>query len=146
MAIEFGDIRPEETGAVQELWHDSGLVRPWNNPARDIAFALSAPCATVLVGRVRAPATIIASAMVGHDGHRGAVYYVAVHREFRGKGHGRAIVLAAEGWLRDRGVWKLNLLIRSDNAAAQRFYEALGFRSEERISMQKEIDPGSRRG
>jgi hypothetical protein len=84
--------------------------------------------------------------MVGHDGHRGAVYYVAVHREFRGKGHGRAIVLAAEGWLRDRGVWKLNLLIRSDNAAAQRFYEALGFRSEERISMQKEIDPGSRRG
>ena len=64
----------------------------------------------MLVGR--AGAAIVATAMVGHDGHRGWVYYVAVDPDSQGKGLGRAIMKAAEDWLRAAGIAKLQLLVR----------------------------------
>ncbi|RAI31149.1 GNAT family N-acetyltransferase, partial [Rhodoplanes roseus] len=63
--------------------------------------------------------------MVGHDGHRGTVYYVATDQDWRGHGFGREMMAAAEDWLAAKGIWKLNLLIRGDNATAKGFYEAL---------------------
>ena len=50
--------------------------------------------------------------MVGHDGHRGWVYYVAVDPVRRTQGHGRTIMNAAEDWLRRAGIAKLQLLVR----------------------------------
>ena len=47
--------------------------------------------------------------MVGHDGHRGWVYYVATDPDRRAKGYGRAIMNAAEDWLRAAGIAKLQL-------------------------------------
>jgi ribosomal protein S18 acetylase RimI-like enzyme len=65
--------------------------------------------------------------MVGHDGHRGWVYYVAVREDARGLGYGTTIMRAAEDWLRQRGVPKVQLMVRGDNAGAAGFYEALGY-------------------
>ena len=108
-------------------------TRAWNDPYKDIDFARAAENATVLVGR--AGAGIVASVMVGHDGHRGAVYYLAVDPGQQGRGFGRAIMNTAEDWLKARGVWKLNLLVRGDNLAARGFYEALGYTQEPNIQM-----------
>ena len=69
--------------------------------------------AAVLVGRDGG--AIVASVLVGHDGHRGWVYYVAVDPDHRDKGYGRAIMAAAEDWLRARGIEKLQLMVRPDN-------------------------------
>ena len=63
---------------------------------------------------------IVATAMVGHDGHRGWVYYVATDPDRRAKGYGRAIMNAAEDWLRAAGIAKLQLMVRRDNAKARR--------------------------
>jgi hypothetical protein len=65
--------------------------------------------------------------MVGHDGHRGWVYYVATAPDRRGQGLGRAIMNAAEDWLRQAGIAKLQLLVRQDNAKASAFYETIGY-------------------
>ena len=65
--------------------------------------------------------------MVGHDGHRGWVYYVTTDPEHRGKGHGRAIMHAAEDWLRQAGIAKLQLMVRRENAAAGAFYHSIGY-------------------
>ena len=92
------------------LWQRCGLTRPWNDPAADIALARKGANATVLIGRDGG--AIVATAMVGHDGHRGWVYYVATDPEHRGKGHGRAIMQAAEDWLRAAGIAKLQLMVR----------------------------------
>jgi len=54
------------------LWQRCGLTRPWN---ADVALARERPNAAVLVGRD--DRGIVASVVVGHDGHRGWVYYVA---------------------------------------------------------------------
>jgi len=64
--------------------------------------------------------------MTGYDGHRGWVYYLAVAPDRRRGGLGRALMAAAEAWLRARGAPKIQLMVRGDNAAALGFYEALG--------------------
>lgn len=135
--IAFGEIELGEVEAVVALWECCGLIRPWNDPRADIAFASTQTNAAVLVGR--AGGAIAASAMVGHDGHRGAVYYVAVDPAARGRGYGRSTMAAAEAWLAARGVWKLNLMVRPDNAGVIQFYKALGYITEERVNLSKRL-------
>ncbi len=84
--------------------------------------------------------TIVATVMVGHDGHRGWVYYVAVDPDKHKQGYGRAIMTAAENWLRGRGVEKLQLLVRADNTRVQAFYETLDYDQQERIIYAKWLD------
>ncbi|MEZ5877408.1 MAG: GNAT family acetyltransferase [Tepidamorphaceae bacterium] len=137
--LSIREMRAGRSGAVAELWADCGLTRPWNDPHTDIHFALAGPSSTVLVGELGSD--IVASVMVGHDGHRGTVYYVSVHPDQRGKGFGRQIMNAAESWLKQNGVWKLNLLIRSDNTKFHAFYEAIGYKVEPRTAMARWLDP-----
>ena len=128
--------------AVIALWEACGLTRPWNDPARDLAFARGTPNSDILVGL--AENRIVASAMVGHDGHRGTMYYVSVAPAEQGRGYGRAMVAAAEAWLLDRGIWKANLLVRRENTAVLGFYDGLGYTPGDVLSIQKWLDPGKR--
>ncbi|MFE1598743.1 GNAT family acetyltransferase [Methylobacterium sp. ID0610] len=133
------EIRDGDEPGLIALWHAAGVSRPWNDPHRDIAFARSGPHATILVAE--ADGAIVASAMVGEDGHRGWTYYVAVAPGRQKSGLGRAIMQAAEIWLAARGVWKVQLLVRADNAAAVGFYERLGYRDTRTVCLQKVIGP-----
>jgi ribosomal protein S18 acetylase RimI-like enzyme len=127
----------DEAGIVA-LWERCELTRPWNDPRADLARARKGPDSAVLVGRDAN--SILATVMVGHDGHRGWLYYVAVDPDHRNNGHGRAIVTAAEGWLRARGIEKLQLMVRPDNTHAQAFYETLDFDEQIRIVYAKWLD------
>lgn len=120
----MADATQADADAVIALWHACGLTRPWNDPHGDFERALAGPSSTVLV--LRDESTIAASVMVGHDGHRGWVYYLATDPARRRLGHGRAMMTAAEGWLRARRVPKLQLMVREGNDAALAFYAALG--------------------
>ena len=131
--IADGDI-PD----VIALWQACGLTRPWNDPASDIALARRGPNSTVLIGRDGG--AIVATAMVGHDGHRGWVYYVAANPDQQGKGFGRAIMKAAEDWLRQTGIAKMQLMVRPDNKKVQAFYESLDYDEQERIIYAKWLD------
>ena len=119
------------------LWEACGLTRPWNDPARDFELALASEASTVLV--VRVPAfggeALAGSVMTGFDGHRGWVYYLAVSPEHRRKGLGRALMAAAEAWLRERGAPKIQLMVRADNDAALGFYEALGLERQQVVTL-----------
>lgn len=122
-------IRPLEISqrdAAVALWEACGLTRPWNDPYADFDRALSGSASTVL-GAFDAGA-LLGTAMVGHDGHRGWVYYLAVDPAKRGRQLGRALMQASEAWLADRGAPKLNVMIRGDNAVTRAFYEAVGYR------------------
>jgi ribosomal protein S18 acetylase RimI-like enzyme len=62
---------------------------------------------------------------------------VAVAPDARGRGYGRAIVLATEARLRARGCLKLNLQVLASNEIAVGFWRRLGYRVEERVSLGK---------
>ena len=137
-AVTFEAAQDRDVDEIIALWEKCGLTRPHNDPAKDIAFARAGPASDVLVGR--SEGRIVASVMVGHDGHRGVVYYVSTDPDVQGRGLGRQVMAAAEDWLRERGVWKLNLIIRDDNEKVRGFYQALGYETEPRILMARRLD------
>ena len=133
------EIEDRDVEQVVALWHAAGVSRPWNDPDVDLAFARRNPHSTVLV--LIRKSRVIATAMIGEDGHRGWVYYVATLPELRGQGIGRQIMAAAEVWLQQRGVWKVQLLVRADNTAVVEFYEHLGYRDTQTTCLQKVLQP-----
>lgn len=116
---------PDDISALVALWTQAGLTRPWNDPVADARLALAGASSAILVAR--SDGAIAASAMVGHDGHRGWVYYLAVDEGFRRQGLGRAMMDACEAWVRERGIPKLALMIREGNTEVAGFYAALGY-------------------
>ena len=128
-------IVPLGTGdiaALVALWEACGLTRPWNDPARDARLAMDGATSAVL--GMRDGDALIASVMVGFDGHRGWVYYLAVAPDRRREGLGRQLMEAAEAWLRERDAPKLQLMVRTGNEAALGFYRALGLEAQEVVT------------
>ena len=136
--LDIAAITEKDIPGVIALWQRCGLVRPWNDPSADIALARAGDNADVLIGR--AGDTIAASVLVGHDGHRGWVYYVAVDPDHQRRNFGGVIMQAAEDWLRARGIEKLQLMVRPDNTAVNAFYESLGFGEQKRVIYAKWLD------
>jgi ribosomal protein S18 acetylase RimI-like enzyme len=124
---------------VTALWRACGLVVPYNDPVADFRFARGRPNSDVLVAADAA--RIAGSVMVGHDGHRGWLYYVAVDPEYRRRGIGRLLVRAGEEWLARLGVAKVQLMVRESNAQIARFYERIGYVLAPRIILQKWLNP-----
>jgi ribosomal protein S18 acetylase RimI-like enzyme len=124
------------------LWRACGLTRPWNDPHADFALALGSPSATVLVARTEG--ALAGTVMVGFDGHRGWVYYLAVGSDRQRGGVGLALMAAAEDWLRAQGCPKVQLMVREDNAAALGFYQALGLERQAVVVLGRFLtkDPG----
>ncbi len=120
------------------LWQQTGLTRPWNDPTADLRRAMTGSASTVLAAIERD--VLLATAMVGHDGHRGWVYYLAVTPTEQGRGLGRRLMQACEQWVRDRGVPKLQLMVRADNAPAAAFYERLGYADAQVVVLGRRLD------
>ncbi|MEO8558950.1 MAG: GNAT family acetyltransferase [Rhodospirillales bacterium] len=134
-ALSIRPLKQKDRKALLALWHACDLIRPWNPPDRDIDFCLNSKHGAILVGEIEG--AIVASVMVGHDGHRGWVYYVAADPKRLRSGLGSAIMAAAEAWLQKRGVPKTMLLIRAENKKVVRFYKSLGYEIEPRVLMSK---------
>jgi len=137
-ALSIAAIADGDIADVIALWQRCGSTRPWNDPAADIALARKEANSTVLLGRHGG--TLVASVLVGHDGHRGWVYYVTVDPDHRQQGRGREIMAAAEAWLRGHGIEKLQLMVRGDNAKVHAFYHALGYFEQQRVVFAKWLD------
>ena len=130
--------RAEDEAAVVALWRAAELTVAYNDPVADFRFALGKPGSDILVAE---EARILGAIMVGHDGHRGWLYYVAVDPALRRRGIGRALVAAAEHWLAERGVPKVHLMVRETNQTVTEFYRRIGYGLMPRTTMQKWLKP-----
>ncbi len=135
--MEIADLRLDEIDAAAALWAACGLTRPWNDPQADARLAFASPSSTIFAGR--AEGDLIATVMAGFDGHRAWVYYLAVAPDRRTAGLGRAMMSAAEAWLRAKGATRLNLMVRADNAEARGFYESLGYQPSDVTVFQRDL-------
>lgn len=129
---------PDEA-AVVALWQACDLTRPWNDPSKDIARKLGVRRDLFRVAFDSASGAVIGTVMIGWDGHRGWVNYLAVAPDARRRGLGRALMREAEALLRAEGCPKLNLQVRAGNEGVVAFYERLGYQVEEMISMGKRL-------
>lgn len=129
MPLVIRSFTLSDEAAVVALWRAAGLTRPWNDPHADIRRKLAVQPELFLVGELESEMDrgIIATAMAGYDGHRGSVYYLAIHPAHQRAGHGRVVMAEIERRLEALGCPKLNLMVRDDNRAALGFYRRLGY-------------------
>ena len=137
--IDNLQIRPyleKDQQGVAALWDEAFPDNsPWNVPEDDIKRKLNVQRELFLVAEIKGE--IVGTAMAGFDGHRGWVYYVAVSKQHRRRGIGRALMDRVEKSLKDMGCPKLNLQVRSSNRDVVEFYKRLGYDVEDRVSMGK---------
>lgn len=134
-------IRPFQLAdemAVVGLWRACGLVRPQNDPRKDIRRKLKVNPEWFLVGEHQG--RIVGSIMVGYEGHRGWANYLAIEPGLQRTGLGRLLMNEAEQLLREVGCPKLNLQVRSGNEAAVGFYRELGFSIDDVVSLGKRLE------
>jgi ribosomal protein S18 acetylase RimI-like enzyme len=129
--------------AAIRLWQDSGLTRPWNDPEADLRRAAGGDSSCVLAAIADGDGDgdgLLATAMVGHDGHRGWVYYLAVDATQRDRGLGRRMMEACEDWVRSRGIPKIQLMVRATNQVTVGFYEHLGYAGSDVVVLGRRLD------
>ena len=134
-------IRPfqdEDEDEVVALWERCGLLRPWNDPHKDIARKRRVQPELFLVCQIADK--LVASVMAGYDGHRGWINYLAVDPLFRRRGIGRKLVDVVTPQLLSLGCSKINLQIRRENAEAIAFYERIGFSEDAVLSFGKRLE------
>ncbi|QKS86652.1 GNAT family acetyltransferase [Curtobacterium flaccumfaciens] len=158
MEYRIRPFRTEDTDAVVALWESCGLVRPWNDPRRDIARKLTVQPELFLVAEPdatdgddtdthtdtdtdTAEARVVAAGMAGFDGHRGWVNYLAVRPDLQGSGLGRTLMAEFERLLTDLGCPKLNLQVRAGNEQVLGFYASLGYTDDRTVSLGKRLIP-----
>ena len=144
--MEIRAFAPADTETVVALWEECGLTRPWNDPRRDIERKLQVQPELFLVGTERVEAAdgeaqeaVVATAMAGHEGHRGWLYYVAVAPALRGGGRARALVAEVERLLTEAGCPKLQLMVRSGNDDALAAWSALGYERQDVVVLGKRL-------
>jgi ribosomal protein S18 acetylase RimI-like enzyme len=136
--VTIRPYRQTDEAAVIELWRACDLLRPQNNPRKDIARKLRVNPEWFLVAETGGG--IVGAVMAGYEGHRGWINYLAVDPARRRGGVGRALMVEAERMLRAAGCPKINLQVRPENKDVIAFYEAIGFSVEGAVSLGKRLE------
>ena len=136
-AVTLRAFAPADEPAVIALWQACGLTRPWNDPRLDIARKLRQQPELFLVGDFAG--VVGASAMVGYEGHRGWINYLAVDPRWQRRGIARRLMAEAESRLRALGCPKLNLQVRAGNVEALAFYRALGYQPDDVVCLGRRL-------
>ncbi len=127
-----------EAAEVIALWRRCDLIAPQNDPEKDIARKLRQNPEGFLVGEC--DGRLVATCMAGYEGHRGWINYLAVDPDFQRRGFGRRLMEEAERLLRAAGCPKINLQVRASNPDVVAFYERIGFRRDEVVSLGKRLE------
>lgn len=135
--VSISEASHDDIAGIKSIWEEAELTRPWNDPVQDIKLSLSAKSSVIFLAKIENE--IIGTAMVGYDGHRGWIYYLAISKNYQNQGIGKRLVEHAEEWLRLQGVPKTQILIRSDNEKVIKFYENLGFEKSTSLLMGKQL-------
>ncbi|AQG97894.1 GNAT family acetyltransferase [Burkholderia sp. KK1] len=135
-------FEPGDRDAVIALWRDvfpeyADASRPQRDPALSIANKMRTQPELFFVGLL--DGQIAGTVMAGYDGHRGWVYSLAVASSLRGNGYGSALMQHAERALATLGCPKVNLQILSVKTELRGFYEKLGYRMDEVVSLGKRL-------
>lgn len=137
-AVDIREFNAGDEEHVVALWHACDLVRPWNDPGKDIQRKVAMRDGLFLVGVLED--YVVATVMAGYEGHRGWINYLAVRPDLQRCDLGRSLMGEAETRLAALGCPKINLQIRTSNLGAVAFYERLGYTLDEVISMGKRLE------
>jgi ribosomal protein S18 acetylase RimI-like enzyme len=140
--VRIRAYRAADEEALVALWQACELTRPWNDPRTDVARKLAVQADGLMLAEL--DGALVGAVMVGYDGHRGAINYLAVDPARQRSGVGQALMAAAERWLTDRGCPKINLHVRTGNRDVLGFYRRLGYDVDDVVPLSKRLIDDSR--
>ena len=70
---------------------------------------------------------VVGSILCGHDGRRGCLYHVCVHRDYRMRGIGKAMVVFAMNALKKEEISKVSLIAFTKNDIGNAFWNRIGW-------------------
>jgi ribosomal protein S18 acetylase RimI-like enzyme len=123
--------RVEDVDGVLQLWRQADATPGVTDTAEGLLHAITDSPAHVLVAE--AEGRLIGSIIGTFDGWRGNIYRMAVHPEYRRRGVARALVAEVEKKLTGQGDKRITALVEKDHPGAMHFWEAVGYRVDERI-------------
>lgn len=138
-AMIFRDFSSADTAGVVALWQECGLTRPWNDPVKDIRRKQTDKNGAFWV--VCRGDEVIASVMIGYDGHRGTINYLAIAPAFQRSGLGAELMRRAEAFLIEIGCPKVSFCVRKDNLSVLAFYDRLGYSADDVHFLGKRLIP-----
>jgi ribosomal protein S18 acetylase RimI-like enzyme len=124
-------IRPyidSDKEKVINLWILCDLIRPWNDPYKDINRKKEHGSDLFIILEYKDE--IVGTVMAGYDGHRGIMDYLAVNPKFQKRGFGAMLVNEIEEKLLSLGCPKINILVRKDNLKVSKFYEQIDYNNQ----------------
>lgn len=133
--MNIRELEEADMAHATALWRAVDLVRPWNDPDGDFLSAVAGKTSAILGADI--DGVLEGTVMVGFDGHRGWLYYVAVSPSVQRNGVGRTLTERGEEWLAAHGAKKVQLMVRRGNDAPRLFYEELGYEASDVTVYQK---------
>ncbi len=133
MGFQIVCYNSEHEQAVIDLWKECGLVVPQNDPVEDIRKKFDFQPHLFFVAML--DGQLVGSVMVGYEGHRGWLNYLAVLPKYQKRGYGSKLVEKAIEELKKLGCLKVNLQVRKTNTSVISFYEHLGFKDDNVVSL-----------
>jgi ribosomal protein S18 acetylase RimI-like enzyme len=124
------NIRPmliEDYDEVYKLWSGTAEMgmRSLDDSLDGIAKFLNRNTDTSFVAQEEKQ--LVGVILCGHDGRRGYIYHTAVKPDYRKRGIGKALVVAALDALKKEQINKAALVVYNTNDLGNNFWESIGF-------------------
>ena len=131
-AIVFRPMEPADYRAFYNLMRETpGIVlRDADTPEAAARYLARNPGLSFVAVAGR---RIVGGILAGHDGRRGYLHHLLVHRELRGQGIARILVDRAVTALGAAGIDKSHIDVLRDNQRGQGFWNALGWQRRDDI-------------
>lgn len=120
-------MQMEDYQNVYNLWMtiDGFGIRSIDDSYEGVARFIKRNPTTSVVAEV--DGQIVGAILCGHDGRRGCMYHVCVHRYFRKHGIGKAMVVFCMKALQAEGINKVSLIAFKSNSVGNQFWKGAGW-------------------
>lgn len=125
--VQLRVMQIEDYQNVYNLWMtiDGFGIRSIDDSYEGVARFLKRNPTTSVVAEV--DGKIVGAILCGHDGRRGCLYHVCVHRYYRKHGIGKAMVVFCMKALQAEEINKVSLIAFKSNSVGNQFWKGAGW-------------------
>jgi putative acetyltransferase len=82
---------------------------------------------------------LVGAVLCGHDGRRGFIHHLTIHKSFRRRGLGRELVRRCLSVLKRQGIEKCHIFVFADNNPTTNFWVDIGWTNREELKVTSKI-------